>query len=172
MSDGIFRSLIGSQALVLTIALLAAIASLAACSAEPQSLANYIATICAAPFRTATAEEAPYLAENVSAMTKMMIDMGIRPSGNVDIDFTAMMIPHHQGAIEMAQAELRYGRNDRLRRLAQEIIVTQQQEIAVMRLAIGQPFLSSVSSQGQSSAAQPIDSKPIGRLPAPPRKEP
>jgi Domain of unknown function (DUF305) len=103
MSDGVFRSLIGSQALVLTITLLSSVASLAACSAEPQ-LANYIAPICAAPFRTATAEEAPYLAENVSAMTKMMIDMVIRPSGDVDSDFVSMMTPHHQGAIEMAQA--------------------------------------------------------------------
>ena len=43
-----------------------------------------------------------------------------------------MMVPHHQGAIEMAQAELRYGRNEPLRRMAQEIIVTQLQEIAAM----------------------------------------
>ena len=48
-----------------------------------------------------------------------------------------MMIPHHQGAVDMAQSLLRYGRNEQLRRLAQEIIVTQQQEIAVMRLAVG-----------------------------------
>jgi uncharacterized protein (DUF305 family) len=159
MSDGIFRSPIGSRALVLTITLLAAIASLAACSAEPQSLANYIATICAAPFRTATAEEAPYLAENVSAMTKMMIDMGIRPSGDVDSDFVSIMTPHHQGAIEMAQAELRHGHNEQLRRMAQEIIVTQQQEIAAMRLAIGQPLLPSVPTPDQLSSAARLDSK-------------
>jgi uncharacterized protein (DUF305 family) len=159
MSDGIFRSPIGSRALVLTITLLAAIASLAACSAEPQSLANYIATICAAPFRTATAEEAPYLAENVSANTKMMIDMGIRPSGDVDSDFVSIMTPHHQGAIEMAQAELRHGHNEQLRRMAQEIIVTQQQEIAAMRLAIGQPLLPSVPTPDQLSSAARLDSK-------------
>jgi uncharacterized protein (DUF305 family) len=46
------------------------------------------------------------------------------------------MVPHHQGAIEMAQAELRYGHNEQLRRIAQEIIVDQTQEIAVMRQAI------------------------------------
>jgi hypothetical protein len=51
-----------------------------------------------------------------------------------------MMIPHHQGAIDMARSLLRYGHNEQLRRLAQEIIVTQQQEIAIMRLAIGQPL--------------------------------
>jgi len=40
----------------------------------------------------------------------------------------------------MAQAELRYGRNEQLRRMAQEIIVTQLQEIDAMRLALGQPL--------------------------------
>ena len=94
-----------------------------------QSLADYTSAICVKSFGSAPAAEAPYLAENVSAMTKMMIDMGIRPSGDVDADFVAMMVPHHQGAIEMAQAELRYGRNEPLRRMAQEIIVTQLQEI-------------------------------------------
>ncbi|MBV8754368.1 MAG: DUF305 domain-containing protein [Hyphomicrobiales bacterium] len=111
--------------------------SLVACSGEPQSLASYIAAICSTPFRAALEAEASYLSENVAAMTKMMIDMGIRPSGDVDADFVAMMVPHHQGAIEMAEAELRYGRNEQLRRMAQEIIVTQQQEIAAMRLAVG-----------------------------------
>jgi hypothetical protein len=125
-------------ALALIVSVVAA-ASLAACSTKSQSLADYIAAICAAPLRSASAEEAPYLAENVNAMTKMMIDMGIRPSGDVDRDFVSMMAPHHQGAIEMARAELRYGRNEPLRRMAQEIIVTQLQEIAAMRLALGQP---------------------------------
>ena len=110
---------------------------LTSCSAEPQSLAAYIAALCTTPFRSASPDEAPYLAENVSAMTKMMIEMGIRPSGDVDADFVAMMTPHHQGAIEMARAELHYGRNEQLRRMAQEIIITQQQEIAAMRFAVG-----------------------------------
>jgi uncharacterized protein (DUF305 family) len=91
-------------------------------------------------------------------MTKMMIDMGITPTGNVDGDFVSIMVPHHQGAIEMAQAELRYGRNEQLRRLAQEIIVTQQQEIAAMRLALGQPLPPSVPAPDQMSSAGPIDS--------------
>ena len=80
-------------------------------------------------------DEAPFMAENQAAMHRMMSDMDIAPSGDVDRDFSAMMIPHHRGAIAMAQAELRYGRNESLRRIAQEIIVDQQQEIAVMRLA-------------------------------------
>ena len=82
-------------------------------------------------------------------MTKMMIDMGIKPSGDVDTDFVAMMTPHHQGAIEMAQAELRYGHNEPLRRMAQEIIVTQLQEIIAMRLALGQPLPALAPSPDQ-----------------------
>ena len=140
------RSSIGSWRALLAVALLAP-ASLAACSAQPQSLADYIAAVCATPFRSAPAEEQAYLGENVAAMTKMMIDMGIRPSGNVDADFVAMMVPHHQGAIEMAEAELRYGRNEQLRRMAQEIIVTQLQEIAAMQFAIGRPLPASPSQE-------------------------
>lgn len=91
-------------------------------------------------------DEAPFMAENQAAMHRMMSDMDIAPSGDVDRDFSAMMIPHHRGAIAMAQTELRYGRNRSLRRLAQEIIVDQQQEIAVMRLALDQPSPSSTTT--------------------------
>src|ERR1700760_1956872 len=84
--------------------------------------------------------ERPFLAENAASMTKMMNDMDVKPTGDVDHDFVAMMVPHHQGAIDMAQAELRYGHDERLKRIAQEIIVDQQQEITAMRLALGQPL--------------------------------
>jgi hypothetical protein len=85
-------------------------------------------------------DEAAFLAENGAAMDKMMAGMNIRPTGDVDADFAAMMIPHHQGAIDMAMVELRYGKNEQLRRISQEIIVDQQQEIVAMRLALGQPL--------------------------------
>jgi len=64
------------------------------------------------------------------------MDTGMRQapmSGDPDHDFAAMMIPHHQGAIDMAKAELLYGKNPVLRRLAQEIIVTQNSEITLMQ---------------------------------------
>ena len=64
-----------------------------------------------------------------------------------------MMIPHHQGAIDMALAELRYGHNEQLRRIAQEIIVDQQQEIAAMRLAVGQPLPPSSPRRPDRAAA-------------------
>ena len=93
--------------------------------------------------------EAPFLAENRSAMDTMMAGMEIKPSGDVDHDFSATMIPHHQGAIDMAEAELRYGHNEQLRRIAQEIIIDQQQEIAAMRLALGQSLPPSVAAPDQ-----------------------
>jgi uncharacterized protein (DUF305 family) len=98
--------------------------------------------------KTESAEK-PFLAENDTAMDKMMRDMTIKPSGDVDRDFVAMMAPHHQGAVDMAQAELRYGRNEQLRRIAQEIIVDQLQEITAMRLALGQPLPPSIASPTQ-----------------------
>jgi hypothetical protein len=86
-----------------------------------------------------SADESAFLQENDAAMTKMMNDMAAKPTGDVDRDFVAMMNPHHQGAIDMAVIELRYGKNEQLRRIAQEIIVDQMQEIAAMKLAIGEP---------------------------------
>ena len=67
------------------------------------------------------------------SMERMHAAMMVAPSGDTDRDFTAMMIPHHQGAVEMAEAELKYGKDERLRRLAQGIIVEQRQEIMVMQ---------------------------------------
>jgi uncharacterized protein (DUF305 family) len=96
------------------------------------------------------AAEAPYLAENHAAMAKMMHDAAaVKPTGDVDRDFVAMMVPHHQAAIDMALSLLRYGHNQELRRLAQEIIATQQQEITTMRLAVGEPLPPSSGSPQQ-----------------------
>jgi uncharacterized protein (DUF305 family) len=96
-----------------------------------------------ATFAQPAAPDAPdqaFLAQNRPVMDRMMAAMDIKPSHDVDRDFVAMMVPHHQGAVDMAVLELRYGKNERLRRIAQEIIVDQQQEIAAMRLALGQPL--------------------------------
>jgi Domain of unknown function (DUF305) len=97
--------------------------------------------------------EQSFLSENDAAMNKMTADMTIKPTGDVDRDFVAMMVPHHQGAIDMARAELKYGRNEQLRRLSQEIIVTQQQEIAAMRLAVGDPLPPSAASPTEPEIA-------------------
>lgn len=84
-------------------------------------------------------DQTPFFAENDAAMTKMMSAMAVKPTGDINRDFIEMMIPHHQGAIDMAQSYLRHGSNEQLKRLAQEIIVEQLQEIAAMRMALAIP---------------------------------
>lgn len=59
--------------------------------------------------------------------------MEAAPTGDADRDFASGMLAHHQGAIDMARVELRYGRDPAMCRLAQEIIVAQIREIARMR---------------------------------------
>jgi uncharacterized protein (DUF305 family) len=68
-------------------------------------------------------------------MARMNHDMASAPmTGDVDHDFVVMMVPHHQGAIDMAKGELSYGKDPVMRRLAEEIIVDQKSEIDVMNL--------------------------------------
>jgi len=112
----------------------------------------------AAPVVAQSAEERAFLEENDAAMTKMMNDMAAKPTGDVDRDFVAMMTPHHQGAIDMAIIELRYGKNEQLRRIAQEIIVDQMQEIAAMKLAIGEPATDTTPAPTQPQPSVPAAS--------------
>jgi uncharacterized protein (DUF305 family) len=74
-----------------------------------------------------------------NAMDVMHRDMhNAEYSGDADHDFVTMMLPHHQGAIDMAQALLLYGKDPQMRRLAQEIITDQQSEIQLMQLWLKQ----------------------------------
>ena len=97
--------------------------------------------------------EASFLAENAQVMDRMMAGMAVPTTGDVDRDFVAMMSAHHQGAIDMAMSQLRHGRNEQLRRIAQGIIVEQQQEIAAMQLALGQPAPALAPTQATSAPA-------------------
>lgn len=88
---------------------------------------------------TAAAQMRPAAARFMQAMNasmeRMDRQMASAPmNGDVDHDFAAMMIPHHQGAIDMAKAELISGKDPVMRRLAQEILVDQQSEIDAMQL--------------------------------------
>lgn len=69
----------------------------------------------------------------MDAMQKMMKDMNMKPSGNADRDFVVMMLPHHQGAVDMAKIELRYGKDPMLRKMAEDIVKSQEREIAEMK---------------------------------------
>ncbi len=64
---------------------------------------------------------------------KMMKDMGQPYSGNADKDFVAHMIPHHEGAVDMAEVQLKYGKDPELRKMARDIIKAQKQEVAFMK---------------------------------------
>ena len=67
-------------------------------------------------------------------MDKMRMAMGaIKPSGNNDVDFVRLMLPHHQAAIDMARTQLLYGKDPQMRELAQKIITAQQSEIELMQ---------------------------------------
>jgi uncharacterized protein (DUF305 family) len=68
-----------------------------------------------------------------AASTKMHKDMGIKYTGNTDVDFMRGMIPHHQAAIDMAKIELQYGKDTETRKLAEEIIKAQEGEITSMK---------------------------------------
>jgi len=72
--------------------------------------------------------------ELIASMDKMHMAMGaVKPSGNSDVDFVRLMLPHHQAAIDMAKTQLLYGKDPQMRRLAQEIITDQQLEIELMQ---------------------------------------
>ena len=77
--------------------------------------------------------EAPSTKGYRDAMMMMDQRMSITYSGDADKDFVMGMVPHHQGAIDMARIELQYGKDPQLRKLARDIVAAQQKEIAFMQ---------------------------------------
>lgn len=76
--------------------------------------------------------------EYMGAMDRMQSGMKMQSSGDADIDFVRMMIPHHQAAVEMAQTELKYGKDPQIRKLAEDIVAAQNREIAQMKAWLAQ----------------------------------
>lgn len=77
--------------------------------------------------------------ELTTSMEKMHVVMGsVKPSGDSDVDFVRLMLPHHQAAIDMAKTELMHGKSPEMRRLAQEVVTDQQSEIELMQLWLKQ----------------------------------
>ena len=87
----------------------------------------------------APASASPSIAAFRAANDKMHRDMAIAFTGDTDRDFAAAMIPHHEGAIEMARIQLRYGRDPAMRRLAEAVIREQEREIAELRAFLARP---------------------------------
>ena len=85
------------------------------------------------PGRTMPASGTPADRAFERSMQTMMTKMDEKPTGRPDHDFVTMMLPHHQGAVDMAKVELQYGKDAGLRRLARSIVDTQEREIAVMQ---------------------------------------
>jgi uncharacterized protein (DUF305 family) len=83
-------------------------------------------------------EKSSFEAAMNKVMARMMSDMhGPGYTGKPDTDFLAMMIPHHEGAVEMARLLLIHGRDPMVRQLAEDIIASQTVEIAAMRARMG-----------------------------------
>ena len=70
----------------------------------------------------------------LGAMRDMMVGMHqSMPTGDTDVDFVRMMLPHHQAAVDMAKTELQYGKDPDLKTLATDIVAAQDREIAMMK---------------------------------------
>jgi len=82
------------------------------------------------------ADEQQFLFDIDLAMSNISRSMLMTPADDIDRDFVNVMVPHHQGTIDMASAEIKYGHNDELRQLARRMVRQQKQEISFLRQAL------------------------------------
>jgi uncharacterized protein (DUF305 family) len=99
-------------------------------------------------------EEQQFLYANDLAISNMSREMLVSPTGDIDRDFVSIMIPQRQAAIDVARAELKYGRDERLRQLARNIVDGSQRDISIMRLGSQQttPTAEAAENPATSSA--------------------
>lgn len=123
--------------LVVTATVFTALASAGTAQAQHAGHAGH-----AAPSKTATPPPAvagsPSTTAFKAANDKMHAGMDIAFTGDADVDFVKGMIPHHQGAVEMAKVVLQYGKDPKLKKLARDIIRAQDKEIAFMQRWLAQ----------------------------------
>ena len=97
------------------------------------ALAQHAGHPAPAPAATPAPAEAPSTVALRAANMKMHKEMDIAYTGDPDVDFAKAMIPHHQGAVEMAKVQLAHGKDPKLRKLAREIVKAQEKEIKLMQ---------------------------------------
>ena len=119
--------------------MLIALALVSLISTVPVALAQDQTTIHRIGAVMASSDEQEFGLDSALALGKMSLEMSADPTGDVDHDFVAMMVPHAQGAIDVARAELKYGHTENLRRLAQSIIAEREREISDMRGGVARP---------------------------------
>lgn len=101
-----------------------------------------------------TQSDNPVIRAYAQANQRMHHAMALLLTGDADQDFLRGMIPHHQGAIDMAQVVLAHGKDARVKKLAREIIAAQQKEIAMMQTRLGQPAAKPSKAGKAEKAAQ------------------
>lgn len=118
---------------LISLAVIFSISALPVARAQDQTTADRVGAV------MASSDEQEFGLDSALALGKMSLEMSVDPTGDVDHDFVAMMVPHAQGAIDVARAELKYGHTENLRRLAQSIIAEREREISDMRGGVGRP---------------------------------
>jgi uncharacterized protein (DUF305 family) len=118
---------------LISLAMIFSISALPVARAQDQTTTHRVGAV------MASSDEQEFGLDSALALGKMSLEMSVDPTGDVDRDFVAMMIPHAQGAIDVARAELKYGHSEDLRRLARSLIAERESEISDMCSGIGNP---------------------------------
>jgi DUF305 family protein family protein len=116
---------------LISLGMMFSILALPVARAQDQSMTRQLEAV------TPTGDEQEFVIDSDLAVSTMSLGMSVDPTGDVDRDFIAMMMPHDQGAIDVARAELKYGHDADLRRLARSLIAERESEMSDMRSAIG-----------------------------------
>jgi Domain of unknown function (DUF305) len=132
------RDLLRIRKALISLAIMSVVSGLTLATAQDQNAAH----LRAAP---TTRNDQEFIIDSALAISTMSLKMAVDSTGDVDRDFVAMMMPHHQGAIDVARAELKYGHNEQLRHLALGMIGEREHEMSVMRNAFGEPTAGDAS---------------------------
>jgi uncharacterized protein (DUF305 family) len=132
---------------LISLAIMSVVSGLTLATAQDQNKASHLRAA------STTRNDQEFIIDSALAISTMSLNMAVDSTGDVDRDFVAMMMPHHQGAIDLARAEVKYGHNEKLRQLALSMIVEREHEMSVMRNPFGEPATSDTSehsSDGRS----------------------